>query len=94
MFGAATAARILVARVPPLLGAGAAFERRELNGQPGAILRGRDGKVVGTWTLEIYDGRVRAIRSLTSPGKLRHLGPVGDVRAVVHARNRARERRR
>lgn len=90
-FGAAAAARILVAMVPPLLGVGALLERRELNGQPGAILRDRDGRVVGTWTLEIYDGQVQTIRSLTSPDKLRHLGPVGDVRAVVHERNRARK---
>ncbi len=93
-FGAATAARILLATVPPLLDVGAAFERRELNGQPGAILRDRNGDVIGTWTLEIYDGRVQTIHSLTSPHKLGHLGPVGDIRAVAAERARVRKERR
>lgn len=91
-FGADKAARILVATVPPLLSIGATFERRELNGHPGALLRGPDGKVLGTWTLEILDGQIQTIRSITSPEKLRHLGQVGDLDAVL--RQRIEERRR
>ncbi|MEP9382170.1 RNA polymerase sigma factor SigJ [Nocardioides sp. KR10-350] len=89
-FGAVKAARILVAAIPPLLATGARFERRELNGQPGAILRDRDGNVLGTWTLEILDGQIQRIRSVTSPVKLRHLGPVADLHSVVRERSRAR----
>lgn len=93
-FGAAKAARILVATVPPLLSIGATFERRELNGHPGALLRGPDGNVIGTWTLEILDGQVQTIRSITSPDKLRHLGPVGELDAVLRQRNAERRRPR
>lgn len=91
-FGAAKAARILVATVPPLLATGATIERCELNDDPGAVLRDQDGNVVGTWTLEILDGQIRAIRSVTSPDKLRHLGPVGDLRATLRQRNEAGRR--
>lgn len=82
-FGAARAARILVATVPPLLALGATLEQRELNGQPGAVVRDREGRVLGTWTLEILDGQVQSIRSVTSPEKLRHLGPVADFHATI-----------
>jgi RNA polymerase sigma-70 factor (ECF subfamily) len=94
-FGAAKAARIMVAAVPPLLAVGATFEERELNGHPGAILRDRDGGVLATWTLEIFDDQVQTIRSVTSPDKLRHLGPLADLRAVTRARGQfARAHRR
>ncbi|WP_238146717.1 RNA polymerase sigma factor SigJ [Ornithinimicrobium murale] len=89
-FGPERAARILVATVPPLLASGAVLEPRELNGYPGAILRDAGGRIVGTWTLDIRDGRIRAIHSVTNPDKLAHLGPTGDLRAVVAERNRQR----
>ncbi|KKD01921.1 RNA polymerase sigma24 factor, partial [Streptomyces sp. WM6386] len=57
-------------------------EARELNGQPGAILRDRDNKILNTWTLDILDGRIRTIRSVTNPDKLGHLGPVADAWAI------------
>ena len=48
------------------------LEQRELNGQPGAILRDRDGKVAGTMTLDVLDGRIQTIRSMVNPDKLGH----------------------
>ena len=45
-----------------------------MNGQPGAIFRDRDGKVVNTWTLDVLDGRIQTIRSVINPDKLGHLG--------------------
>jgi RNA polymerase sigma-70 factor (ECF subfamily) len=54
-----------------------------MNGQPGAILRDRDGNVVGTLTLDVLDGRIQTIRSVVNPDKLGHLGPVGDPWAVA-----------
>ena len=89
-FGAAKAARILVAAVPPLLAVGVELERRELNGHPGVVLRDRGGRVIGTWTLEIADDVIQTIRSVSSPEKLRHLGPVADLREVLRDRDRSR----
>jgi RNA polymerase sigma-70 factor, ECF subfamily len=93
-FGALKAARILVATVPPLLAAGARLEPHEVNGQPGAVLRDAEGNVLATWALEILDGQIQAIRSVTNPDKLRHLGPVGDLHAVARERSRVRRRQR
>ncbi|MGA3563743.1 RNA polymerase sigma-70 factor [Melissospora conviva] len=89
-FGAAKAARFLAAVVSPLLAIGARIDKLELNGHPGAVLRDPEGNVIGTWTLEILDGQIQTIHSVTNPEKLRHLGPVGDLRAVLRERNRAR----
>ncbi|WP_460978982.1 sigma-70 family RNA polymerase sigma factor, partial [Pseudactinotalea suaedae] len=54
-FGALQAARLLLATVPSLLAAGASLRRREVNGHPGAMILDVDGRVLGTWSLEILD---------------------------------------
>jgi len=89
-FGALQAARIMLATVPGLLGAGASLQRREVNGQPGALMLDPRGQVLGTWALEILDGQVVGIRSITSPEKLAHLGPVGDLAEMRRRRQEAR----
>ncbi|MET0477731.1 MAG: RNA polymerase subunit sigma-24, partial [Actinomycetota bacterium] len=33
--------------------------------------------------LDIADGRVQTVRSIINPDKLRHLGPVGDLTALL-----------
>lgn len=82
VFAAEKIARILVAVVTPLVRVGARVEARELNGQPGAILRDLDDRVLGTWTLDIRDGAIHTIHSVTSPRKLAHLGEPGDLREL------------
>jgi RNA polymerase sigma-70 factor (ECF subfamily) len=57
-----------------------------INGQPGALVRDRDGAVVAVWVVEIGDGAVRTIRSVINPDKLRHLGRVADVLALAARR--------
>ncbi|MFL5896528.1 MAG: RNA polymerase sigma-70 factor [Thermoleophilaceae bacterium] len=66
--------------------AGMAAELSFVNGQPGAVIRTSDRLVVTVVALDIVDGRVRAIRSIVNPDKLRHLGPVADVNALLRAR--------
>ena len=87
--GAENVARLLAA-VFPTLARIAHMEPHEVNGQPGAILRDRDGKVIGTMTLDVLDGRIQTIRAVLNPDKLRHLGPVADAWAVVREANQAR----
>ena len=41
------------------------------------------GRVVGTMTLDVLDGRIQTIRSVVNPDKLGHVGPVGDGWAVA-----------
>lgn len=58
-------------------------EPREVNGQPGAIIRDPSGDVVSVWSLEILGGRIQVIRSVINPDKLRHIGPVADSGALM-----------
>jgi len=58
------------------------FEPHEINGQPGAIFRDRDGGVLLIMTLDVLGGQVQTVRTVTNPDKLGHVGPVGDVWAI------------
>ena len=88
--GAGNVARLLGSVFPVLVRAGATAELRELNGQPGAILRDREGNVAGTVTLDVLDGRIQAVRSVVNPDKLRHLGTPADAWAFARAVKEAR----
>ena len=88
--GAENVARVLAALVPPFIRIGGVVEPRQVNGQPGAIFRDRDGKVVNTWTLDILDGQIQMIRSVINPDKLGHVGPVADAWAVLREASQAR----
>jgi RNA polymerase sigma-70 factor (ECF subfamily) len=88
--GAAKVARLLAAIVPPMARIHVTFEPHEINGQPGAIFRDRNDKVLHTWTLDILDGRIQTIHSLINPDKLGHLGPVADAWAVAREAAQAR----
>lgn len=81
---------MLASAFPMFLQLGVKVEAHEINRQPGAILRDRDDKVILAWTLDILDGQIQAIRSVSNPDKLGHLGPVADAwalkREAFHAR--------
>jgi RNA polymerase sigma-70 factor, ECF subfamily len=81
--GAENVARVLAALVPPFVRIGGVVEPHELNGEPGAIFRDRDGRVVNTMALDILDGQIQTIRTVSNPDKLGHLGPVADAWAVI-----------
>jgi RNA polymerase sigma-70 factor, ECF subfamily len=83
VIGADNVARVLTSIFPLLARIDARVEPRELNGQPGAILRDRDGKVVTTLMLDVLSGRIQTIRSVANPDKLGHVGPVADAWAVA-----------
>jgi RNA polymerase sigma-70 factor (ECF subfamily) len=88
--GADNVARVLASTFPLLGKIDAIVEPREVNGQPGAVLRDRDDKVVGTLTLEVLGGRIQTIRAVVNPDKLTHLGPVADAWAVAREVKQAR----
>ncbi|MFF5143470.1 RNA polymerase sigma-70 factor [Streptomyces sp. NPDC013157] len=83
VLGAPNVARLLAAVVPLLFRIDVTCEQHEVNGQPGAIFRDRDGKVLQTFALDILDGRVQAIRLVLNPDKLGHVGPVADAWAIA-----------
>jgi RNA polymerase sigma-70 factor (ECF subfamily) len=90
IFGADNVARVLASIFPWLVRIDVRVEPHEVNGQPGAILRDRDDKVLGAWTLDLLDGRVQMIRSVNNPDKLGRVGPVADAWAVAREMNQAR----
>ncbi|WP_037915339.1 RNA polymerase sigma-70 factor [Actinacidiphila yeochonensis] len=87
--GAAKVASLLAALVPPFVRIGGLVEPRVVNGQPGAVFRDRDGRIVNTLALDILDGRIQTIRSVINPDKLAHMGPVADAWAVLRETQRA-----
>lgn len=84
--GADRVARLLAGLGKQLREAGARIELHQVNGQPGAFVRDSTGKLISVFALDINDGAVQAIRSVINPDKLRHLGPVADVYALLRQR--------
>jgi RNA polymerase sigma-70 factor (ECF subfamily) len=91
VIGADNVARVLASAGPLLARIDVRVDQHELNGQPGAILRDRDGNVVSAYALDVLGGRIQTIRSVVNPDKLGHLGPVADAWALAQAAKQARQ---
>ncbi|MFC8239978.1 RNA polymerase sigma-70 factor [Streptomyces chartreusis] len=87
--GAENVARLLASVVPRLARVEVSFETHEINGQPGAVYRDRDGKVLQTLVLDVLDGRIQTIRTVLNPDKLAHMGPVADAWEITRELKRA-----
>ena len=46
----------------------------------------REGRLAGVIILDVADGQIQAVSSIVNPDKLRHLGPVADLRALLRER--------
>ncbi|MEV0756737.1 RNA polymerase sigma-70 factor [Streptosporangium sp. NPDC050280] len=90
--GAESVARLLASLSLKLARIDVTFEPHEVNGEPGAIFRDRDGKVLYTLVLDMLDGQVQTIRSVINPDKLGHVGPVADAWALVRELRQAHRR--
>jgi len=88
IIGAEKVARVLASVFPWLIRIDVTLEPREVNGQPGAIFRDRDNRVRVILTLDVLDGRIQMIRSVSNPDKLGHVGPVADAWALAGRRTR------
>ncbi|TDD65084.1 RNA polymerase sigma-70 factor [Jiangella aurantiaca] len=65
---------------------GVVMEPVTVNGQRGARVSAADGAVLGVLSLTIADGRVVGVHNQINPDKLHHLGPVGDLNALLGSR--------
>ncbi|MFJ4616680.1 RNA polymerase sigma-70 factor [Streptomyces sp. NPDC088812] len=90
VMGVVNVARVLGTVFPLMTRIDVTFEPHEINGQPGAIFRDRDGKILHALALEVLDGQIQTIRAVINPDKLGHLGPVADAWAIDREVKRAR----
>jgi RNA polymerase sigma-70 factor (TIGR02957 family) len=86
--GRARVARLLVAglRVGARFG-GITVRREEVNGQPGALFLDREGRLLSVAILDIAEGQIQGVSAIANPDKLRHLGPVADLGALLRKRS-------
>jgi len=85
--GRARVARSLIAGLRALARFGGFTTRREeVNGQPGTLFFDRDGRLISVAILDIAEGQIQGVSAIVNPDKLRHLGPVGDLRALLRER--------
>ncbi|MCT4352413.1 RNA polymerase sigma-70 factor [Streptomyces sp. Je 1-79] len=92
IMGAQNVARLLGTYIPLLALVDVTFEQHEVNGQPGAIFRDRDGRVLHALTLDVLDGQIQTIRTVINPDKLGHMGEVADAWAISREVQEVRRR--
>jgi RNA polymerase sigma-70 factor (ECF subfamily) len=61
--------------------------REEVNGQPGALFVDREGKLISVMILDVAEGQIQGVSSIVNPDKLRHLGPLADLGALLRKRS-------
>jgi RNA polymerase sigma-70 factor (ECF subfamily) len=61
------------------------LEQTLVNGEPGLLTMGPSGELLGVLAIDFdEDGRILQLRNQINPDKLRHLGDVGDLNALMH----------
>ncbi len=87
LHGRARVARTLIAGLRTVARIdGVSLRREDVNGQPGALFLDRDGSLIGVMVLDVVEGQIQGVNSIVNPDKLRHLGPLADVRALLRRR--------
>jgi RNA polymerase sigma-70 factor (ECF subfamily) len=90
ILGSDNVARLLAGLHRQIASVSIRVERAEVNGQPGAVLRGLDGALVSVFAFDVVDGAVQTVRSVISRDKLRHLGALADLAALQERRRASR----
>ena len=85
--GRARAARTLTAGLRALTRLGITWRREEVNGQPGALFIDREGRLISVMILDVAEGQIQGVSSIINPDKLRHLGPLADLGALLRERS-------
>jgi RNA polymerase sigma-70 factor (ECF subfamily) len=88
VWGRARVARTLSAFSRAAERVGVEIRRTEVNGGPGALVYGPEGKLTNVIIVEIDAGQIQSVNSIVNPDKLAHLGPVADVGALLSRRGR------
>ncbi len=90
IFGRERVIRLLLGLGRHTRAIGGSIQRAEVNGHPGFLFLDPDGRLMHLMTVDIAGGVVQTIRGIINPDKLRHLGPLADVRALLREHRRRR----
>ncbi|MFI1105255.1 hypothetical protein [Streptomyces melanogenes] len=71
--------QLLIGGLRRLRKLGATLRPAWINGRPGAVIVDAEGRVASVVELDIVDGMVHAIPTVSNPDKLSHIGPVSDI---------------
>jgi len=85
MIGALSVARFLLGLMRQGERFGVRLDLVDANGQPALRTRAADGALLGVMTIDVYDDRIARLHNVLNPDKLGHLGPVGDLYALLGA---------
>jgi RNA polymerase sigma-70 factor (ECF subfamily) len=87
LHGRARVARTLMAGLRALARLGLILRREQVNGQPGALVVDREGRLIGVMILDVAQDQIQGVSSIVNPDKLRHLGPLADLGALRRERS-------
>jgi hypothetical protein len=76
-------ARTLIAGLRAGARLGFTTRREEVNGQPGALLFDREGRLIAVMSLDVAEGQIQGVSSIANPDKLRHLGALADLGTLL-----------
>src|SRR3954463_14565102 len=91
IYGRAKVARLLIAGLRSLARLGYTWRLEALNGQPGALFFDREGKLISVAIVDIAERQIQGVSAIVNPDKLQHLGPVGDLRALLREQSQKRQ---
>jgi RNA polymerase sigma-70 factor, ECF subfamily len=66
---------------------GITTRREEVNGQPGALVFDREGRLLSVMILDVAEGQIQGVSAIVNPDKLRHLGPVANLGELLRKRS-------
>jgi RNA polymerase sigma-70 factor, ECF subfamily len=66
---------------------GLILRREQVNGEPGALVVDREGRLISVMILDAAEGQIQGVSAIANPDKLRHLGPLGDPGALLPERS-------
>jgi RNA polymerase sigma-70 factor (ECF subfamily) len=88
VYGRERVAKLIAGTVTQAKELGVTLRAAHVNGQPGVVFLDDAERVGAVMSVDVADGLVQAIRGVTNPDKLAHLGPVADVRDVLRRTRR------
>src|SRR5262245_964360 len=83
VYGPERVAKLIAGTLRQAKDLGVTLRAAHVNGQPGVVFLDAQDRVGAVMSVDVADGLVQAIRGVTNPDKLAHLGPVADAREVL-----------